>query len=204
MSAPPQAGTHDREQDRLLGAGVFEVMWKVSVERHAVPGTQLMPVSIAVEDQGSLLHKRGLTAARLMHRRVAWASRDSAGGEGVARELGALTGQRRGEDLVAVTLDARRALPALASQHDGHRPVLIQPQQLRELELEPARDPAGDGQRRTRLSALDLREHRRAYSGALGKVSERELHCLAQSSNPIAERAIGGYRPHTRVRYHIH
>ena len=52
-------------------------------------------------------------------------------------------------------------------------PLLVEAQQLGEPQLEAGGDPAGDLQRRARLAALDLAEHRRADAAALGEVAQR-------------------------------
>ena len=109
------------------------------------------------------LDERDLAAAGLVHRRVAGAAGARAGREHVAAELGALAGQRRGEDLDAVARAARAAAAALAGADDRHRAGLVEAQQLADRRSSrPAGDPAGDGERRARLAALDLAEHRRA------------------------------------------
>ena len=53
------------------------------------------------------------------------------GASACSRDLGALAGQRRGQDLVAVAR-ARRRRAALAGAHDGHAVALVEAQQLRE------------------------------------------------------------------------
>ena len=59
--------------------------------------------------QRAALDDRGLARARLVHRRVAGPAGRGAGRERVARDLGALAGQRRREHLVAVAAGAARA-----------------------------------------------------------------------------------------------
>ena len=66
-------------------------------------------------------------------------------------------------------------------------PGLVEPQELAEAQLEAGGDPAGDLQRRARLAALDLAEHRRADAGALGEVAQREVHRLAQRAHARAD-----------------
>ena len=83
------------------------MMWQVGVERDAVAIEQLVALAVAVQNDGAALDQRGLAAARLVHRRIAGAAGDRPGRQRVARELGALAGQRRREDLVAVAGDAR-------------------------------------------------------------------------------------------------
>ena len=65
---------------------------------------------------------------------------------------------------------------------------------------------AATWQRRARLAALDLREHRRGHAAALGEVAQREVHRLAQRADARADgdrQRLGGCR-HTSVRYHVH
>src|ERR1700757_1953564 len=40
--APPEAGADDRQQHRLLGSGILEVVGQVGVERHTVARAQLV------------------------------------------------------------------------------------------------------------------------------------------------------------------
>ena len=82
------------------------------------------------------------------------------------------------------------AAAALASPNDDHMRPLVEAQQLGEAELEPGGDPRGHRQRRARLAALDLREHRRRDPAALGEVAERQAHGLAQRLDPRSHRAV--------------
>ena len=66
--------------------------------------------------------------------------------------------------------------------------ALVEPQELREGQLEPVGDPGGDGQRRAALAALDLRERRGTDAGALGEVPKGEVHPLPQRLDPGADR----------------
>ena len=99
------------------------------------------------------------------------------------------------------------AAAALLAAHDGDRPVLVEPQQLAQPQLQAGGDPRGDLQRRAGLPPLDLREHRRGDAAALREVAQREVHRLAQ--DVLHARADGddewvdGGR-HTSVRYHVH
>ena len=68
------------------------------------------------QDDVAGLDERGLAAAGLVHRRVAGPAGRGAGCEHVARELGALAGQRRGQDLVAVAAAVAAAAAALAAR----------------------------------------------------------------------------------------
>ena len=154
------------------------------------PAAQLVAGAVADERRPRPdSHQRGLAAARLVHRRVAGAAGDRAGGQRVARELGALAGQRRGEDLVAVAAGAGRArCAARRARTTMTAPLLVEAQQLRQAQLQAVRDPGRDLQRRARLAALDLREHRRADARALRQVAQRQVHRLAQRADPGAER----------------
>ena len=51
---------------------------------------------------------------------------------------------------------------------------------------------AGDLQRRARLAALDLAEHRRGDAGALGEVAQREVHRLPQRLHARPDGRDGG------------
>ena len=83
----------------------------------------------------------------------------------------------------------RPAAPATAAAaDDDHVAALVEPQQLREGQLEAGGDPGGDGQRRAGLAALDLRQHRGADAAALGQVAQRQAHRLAQRLDPGADR----------------
>ena len=68
------------------------MMVQVCVERDAVAIGQLVAVPVAMQEHRPALDERGLPAARLVPGRVAVATRDRAGGQDVARELGALAG----------------------------------------------------------------------------------------------------------------
>jgi hypothetical protein len=99
----------------------------------------------------------------------------------VAAELGALAGQRRGQDLDGVA--AAAAAAALARADDRDDALLVEAQQLAEPQLEAGRDAAGDLQRRARLAALDLAEHRGADAAALREVAQAQIHRLAQRAH---------------------
>src|SRR4051812_42718530 len=186
-SAAAQAGGDDREQRGVPGPGVLEVVGQVGVEGDAVAGVQLVAVAVDVEHDAAVLDERDLAAARLVHGRVAGAAGARLGRERVAAELGALARQRRGEDLEGVAALGRAAAAALLRADDRHGAGLVEPEQLAEPQLEPGRDPAGDLQRRARLTALDLAEHRRADARALGEVAQREVHRLAQGAHARAD-----------------
>ena len=95
---------------------VLEVVRQVGVERHAVAGAERVRGAVDQQPQRAALDDRGLARAGLVHRRVAGAAGRGAGRERVARDLGALAGQRRREDLVAVAVGAAGA--ALVGAHD--------------------------------------------------------------------------------------
>ena len=69
--ASSQAGAHDREQYGRPVLRVFEMVWQVGIEGHAVAGGELVARAVAVQHDGARLDQRGLAAARLVHRRVA-------------------------------------------------------------------------------------------------------------------------------------
>src|SRR5581483_5908220 len=104
-------------------------MGKVGVEGDAVAGGQLVLLAVAMKPDCALLDQRDLATAGLVHRRIAATARARARGKPVQRDLGPLTGQRRGEDLVAVAA-GRRALAALAAPHYRNRSVFVESQQL--------------------------------------------------------------------------
>ena len=68
--------------------------------------------AVDVKGQRALLDDSGLTRAGFVARRIAGAAGDGSGLEGVARDLGAQPGQRRGEHLVGMA--ARPAAATLA------------------------------------------------------------------------------------------
>src|SRR5918911_1284102 len=103
VSAPPQAGGDDREEDRLARAGILEVVGKIGVERHAVALGQGMALAIDVEDDLALVDEGDLARAGLVARGIAGAPGRRARCEDVARQPHALAGLRRAEDLVGVT-----------------------------------------------------------------------------------------------------
>jgi hypothetical protein len=104
----------------------------------------------------------------------------------VAAQLGALAGQRRGQDLELVA-GRPAAPPALGAPDDGDVVGLVEAQQLAEPQLEAVGDAAGDREGRARLAALDLREHRGADAAALREVAEAEVHRLAQGADAGAD-----------------
>ena len=110
--------------------------------------------------------------------------------ERVARDLGPQPGQRRRQHLVGVA--DRPAAATFAAAHDGHHALLVEAQELRQPQLEPRRDPARDLQRRARLAALDLAEHRRRDAGALREVAQREVHRLPQRLHARPDGRDGG------------
>src|SRR5262249_5673128 len=85
----------------------------------------------------------------------------------------------------------RAAVAALAGADDRDRPGLVEAQELAEAQLEAGGDPACDLERRARLAALDLAEHRRADAAPLCEVAEREVHGLAQRADPRADVDLG-------------
>ena len=93
----------DGQEGRLAGAGVLEVVGQVGVEGHAVAGGELVALAVDVEHDGAVLDERRSRGcrARASAGRPGRPSRAPAR-EHVAAELGALAGQRRGEDLEAV------------------------------------------------------------------------------------------------------
>src|SRR5436305_6257568 len=101
-SAAAQSGRQDGQEPRLPGTGVLEVVGQVGVEGHAVAEAELVPVAVADEDDATLLDERRLPAARLVHRWVLGPPGRRPGGQGVAGELGPLTGQRGPQELVAM------------------------------------------------------------------------------------------------------
>ena len=86
---------------------------------------------------------------------------------------------------------------------------LVQAQELGEPQLEAGGDARRDRQRRARLAALDLREHRRADAAAVGEVAQRQRDLRGHSAQR-GSRAVGrGDRVHggplrgaRGVRYH--
>jgi hypothetical protein len=127
-SAPPESGAEDREQHGFLWAWIFKMMIQVRVERDAVAIEQLIPLTVAVKSDSPALDERGLAAAGLVSGRIPRAAGDRSGRQDVTGKLGALAGQRRGEDLVAVAGHRGRSIAALVATNDGHRAVLVEAQ----------------------------------------------------------------------------
>src|SRR5688572_20326338 len=164
-------------------------MGQVGVERHAVAHGELVALAVDLEHDAPFGDERALTAARLVHRRVAGAAGRGTGREHVARELGTLARQRRREDLGLVAGGRiARAGAAVARADDRDRAALVEAQQLRQAQVEAAGDARRDGKRRARLAALDLAEHRRADAAALGEVAQAELHRIAQRADAGPDR----------------
>ncbi len=163
----------------------MKLVGQVGVEGDAVAGLEI--VALVVDHQRRLAgeHDGRLAGAGLVQRRVARAAGRGAGPELVQRDVGALAGKRRRELLGPVP--GAGADPALGGAGDDDVTALVEPQELREGQVEPGRDPLGDRQRRAGLAAFDLREHRRRDAAALGQVAQREVHRLAQSPDPSAE-----------------
>ena len=88
------------------------------------------------QHHGARLDQRGLARAGLVHGRVAGAAGARAGRERVARDLGALAGQRRREDLVAVAAAPPRRRSSRAD--DGHGAGLVEAQSWRQRRSSPA------------------------------------------------------------------
>src|SRR4051794_34687943 len=78
------------------------------------------------------------------------------------------------------------AAQAAVGADDRDRATLVEPQQLRERELQPRGDLRGDSQGRAGLAALDLREHRSRDATALRKIAEREAHALAEGLDALS------------------
>src|SRR3954449_7757214 len=77
--AASKAGGDDREQRRLLRAGVLEEVREIRVEGDDVARAERDGLGVAVQDDLALLDERGLARAGLVHRRVARAARARAG-----------------------------------------------------------------------------------------------------------------------------
>src|SRR3954469_19100617 len=103
------------------------MVWKVGVERHAVPGGERVLGAVHVQRQRTLLDDGGLPRTGLVARRVTGTAGDGAGGERVPRDLGAPAGQRRREHLVGVP--ARPAAATLAAADDGDHALLVETQE---------------------------------------------------------------------------
>src|SRR4051794_15857587 len=149
---------------------------QVGVERHAVAGRQRGLGAVHVQGHGAPLDDRGLARAGLVAGWVAGTTRAAPRRQRVPRDLGAQAGQRRGEHLVGMPPGAAAA--AVAAAHDRDHALLGQAPELREPQVQPGGDLAGDLQRRARLPALDLRQHRRRHAGPLGELAQREVHRL--------------------------
>jgi len=181
------------------------VVGQVGVEGHRVPLVQVVLGAVAPERDGAARDDHRLARAGLVHRRVPGRARARAGGERVLGHLGALSGQRRGEDLVGVAVAALR--PALVAADDAHRALLVEPQQLGEPQVQPARDPPGDLERRARLPPLDLAEHRGGHARAGRQLAQGEVHRLAQGADAGPQggdgRVVSGDGHQSRVRYRV-
>src|ERR1700682_396798 len=96
LLAASQPRGDDGQKGGLPAAQGLEVVRQVGVERHAVALAELVSPPVAYEHHRTVLDERGLAAARLMHWWVIGGAGGAAGGESVARELGALPRLRRG------------------------------------------------------------------------------------------------------------
>src|SRR3954452_24388735 len=190
MSAPPQAGCDDGDELRWLRGLILEVVWKVRVESDAVARGELVDLAVGDERQCALEDDRRLAGPGLMERWVVRAARRGRRIEGVRGDVGALTRKRRRE--LADLMPAAPANPPLPRSDDHRMTGLIETQQLRERQLEPAGDPPGDRQRRAGLAAFGLGEHRRAHARAGGQVAQREVHAFAQRPDPVADSSVLG------------
>src|SRR5918996_1714069 len=189
-SAPPESGGHDSVEAGVPGSGVLEVMRDVGVEGHGVALDELVLHAGADEPQRALHHDRGLAAAGLVHRGVVGLAGGAARRQRVQGHLGAQARQRRRQDLVAVA--AGPDVHAVVRAHHGHPVGLVEPEQLRQRQLEPAGDALGHRQRRAGLAALDLGEHRRGHAAAIGEIPKREVHALTEAADPGTKRMTGG------------
>ena len=128
----------------------------------------------------------GLADAGLVHRRVAGRAGAGAGRQHVLGHLGALAGQRRGEDGVGVAVAAPRGGARRGARCDT-APSSSRRSSCDSRRSRPEAMRVGDLQRRARLAALDLAEHRRGDAAALGEVAQREVHSLAQRADAWPE-----------------
>src|SRR3954447_22440544 len=183
--AASKAGGDDREQRRLLRAGVLEEVREIRVEGDDVARAERDGLGVAVQDNLALLDERGLARAGFVHRRVPRTAGARAGVQHVPGQLRALAGQGRRQDLVAVPIGA--AGTPLPRPDDGEHGTLVEAQELGEPELEAAGDALGDLERRTRLATLDLREHRRGDARPDCELAEREPGGFAQRADPGAD-----------------
>ncbi len=94
----------------------------------------------------------------------------------------AQAGQRGCQLLDPVTSAAMAAMILAATDH--HMRCLVKPQKLGEAEVKAGRDLGGNRESRAGGTAFDLREHRRAYPAALGKIPERVTGGLTQGFDP--------------------
>ncbi len=101
-SGAAQAGADDGEQDRWFAARIGEAVWKIGVERDGVARGQRVCLAVDLEHDTTAIDEGDLSAARLVHRRIAGAARGGPRIELVAGELEALPGQRGREDLEGV------------------------------------------------------------------------------------------------------
>src|SRR3954447_13530211 len=96
--AASKAGGDDREQRRLLRAGVLEEVREIRVEGDDVARAERDGLGVAVQDDLAVLDERGLARAGFVHRRVARTARARAGVQHVPGQLGPLAGQGRRQD----------------------------------------------------------------------------------------------------------
>src|SRR4051812_14453188 len=153
-STPSQARRHHREQLGRLVTIVLEAVREVGVEGDAVSGSQLVALTDDGERRRPLQDHGRLATPRLVDRWIVHAAGRRPGTEPVERDVGPLAGKRRCQ-----LLDAMAAAPSsapLAAAHDDDVAILVEAQKLRQAEVEPRGYARGDGQRRTRLPALDL------------------------------------------------
>ena len=160
-AAPQPGGDVTASRPRLgVFALVLEVVRQVGVEGDAVALGELVALAVDAEVDRALQHDRGLAAARLVHRRVVGAAGRGAGLERVHRDVGALPGS--GGVSSSTTCPRAAARAALAGAGDDHVAALVEPQQLREGQVEPGGDlgrrPRGSGwSRRARPARASAR-----------------------------------------------
>ena len=151
---------------------------QIGIEGDAVAGPEFVALAVHEQVDRTLLDDRGLARTRFVQRRVVGATGGGARCEDVGGDVGALARQRRGQLFDGVPLAPPRA--AVPGADDDDVAALVQAQELREGEVEPGGDAAGDGQGRARLP--------RSTCESIGALTPLRS-ARSRSERPIASRS---------------
>ena len=213
-SAPPQAGGDHREEPGRVVAFVLEVVRQVGVEGDASPSCSSWRLPSTISARAPL---RTTAVSRLPGSCIGGSSGPPVAAP-ASRVCSETSARWPGSGGVS---SSKRCPPRLERRRPPARLIddvlaLVEAQQLRERQVEAGGDLRRDRERRARLAALDLGEHRRADPAALGQVAQREPHRVAQrvdaGGRPVADGSAAGLsrsrmlvspRLITFVRYHV-